>query len=72
MALRELGDQYSTQRMESACASALDYTPQPSYKSIQTVLKSARDRIAADAPAAAEPSEFGFTRGADYYGKGVK
>ena len=72
MALLKLGDQYSSQRLESACAMALDYTPQPSYKSIQTILKSGRDRIAAEAPATAEPSEFGFTRGADYYGKGVK
>jgi transposase len=92
MALLKLGDQYSPQRLESACAMALDYTPQPSYKSIQTILKSGRDRITADTPVVAEPSggnycensvkskgsfnefsdEFGFTRGADYYGKGVK
>ena len=72
MALLKLGDQYSPLRLESACAMALDYTPQPSYKSIQTILKSGRDRITAEAPAATEPSEFSFTRGADYYGKGVK
>lgn len=72
MALLKLGDHYSPQRLESACAMALDYTPQPNYKAIQTILKSGRDRIAAETPAASEPSEFGFTRGADYYQKGVK
>jgi len=72
MALLKLGDQYTSRRLESACAMALDYTPQPSFKSIQAILKSGRDRIAAEASDTPESSEFGFTRGADYYGKGVK
>lgn len=72
MALLKLAEHYASGRLESACAMALDYTPQPSYKSIQTILKSGRDRIAAETPAPVEPSAFGFTRGADYYGKGAK
>jgi transposase len=67
MALLKLSDQYSAKRLEAACERALFYTPRPSYKSIQTILKSGQD-IVREAPAAPPvPSEFGFTRGADYY-----
>lgn len=69
MALLKLSDQYSPERLEAACAKALFYTPRPSYKSIQTILKSGQDKQTEDAPASS--SEFGFTRGADYY-KGGK
>lgn len=72
MALLKLSDQYTPQRLESACAKALDYTPRPSYKAIQTILKSGQDRISKESAAPAEPSAFGFTRGADYYRKGAK
>lgn len=72
MALLKLGDQYTSQRLESACAKALEYTPRPSYKSIQTILKSGQDKIVKEAAAATEPSLFGFTRGADYYKGGNK
>lgn len=71
MALLKLSDQYSPERLEGACAKALFYTPRPSYKSIQTILKSGQDALAKernDAPSL-NPSEFGFTRGADYYGR---
>ena len=67
MALLKLSDQYTPQRLESACAKALDYTPKPSYKAIQTILKSGQDRISKESSADHESSEFGFTRGADYY-----
>ena len=72
MALLKLSDQYSPERLESACLKALDYTPRPSYKSIQTILKSGHDRITKESAADFEPSEFGFTRGADYYKGGNK
>lgn len=71
MALLKLSDQYSAERLEGACAKALFYTPRPSYKSIQTILKSGQDALAKeknDSPSA-NNSEFGFTRGADYYGR---
>lgn len=67
MALLKLSDQYSPQRLESACMRALDYTPRPSYKAIQTILKSGQDKTSKGSAAPAEPSPFGFTRGADYY-----
>ena len=68
MALLKLSDKHTPERLESACAKALHYTPRPSYKSIQTILKSGIDK--ADEPKSAAPSGFGFTRGAGYYEKG--
>lgn len=72
MALLKLSDQYTPQRLEAACAKALNYTPRPSYKAIQTILKSGQDKISEQSSASSEPSAFGFTRGADYYRKGAK
>ncbi len=74
VALLKLSDQYSPERLEAACAKGLFYTPRPSYKSIQSILKSGQDKPVVEEPE--EPStpssEFGFTRGADYYGRGRK
>ena len=74
MALLKLADTYTPERLESACAKALDYTPRPGYKTIQTILRTGQDRIAAEvaAPTSTDDADFGFTRGADYYGKGAK
>lgn len=66
MALLKLSDQYSPERLEAACAKALQYTPRPSYKSIQTILKSGQD-IEQKENEAESSSQFGFTRGAGYY-----
>jgi len=68
MALLKLSDKHTPERLESACAKALRYTPRPSYKSIQTILKSGIDKVDESKPDA--PSGFGFTRGAGYYKKG--
>lgn len=74
MALLKLADTYTPERLESACAKALDYTPRPGYKTIQTILRTGQDRISSEATAraATDDANFGFTRGADYYGKGGK
>jgi len=71
MALLKLSDQYTPERLEAACRKALDYTPRPSYKAVQTILKSGHDKISKES-APREPSAFGFTRGADYYKGGSK
>ena len=71
MALLKLSDQYTPQRLEAACIKALSYTPRPNYKSIQAILKSGQDKLS-EIAVPSEPSEFGFTRGADYYGRGRK
>lgn len=71
MALLKLGDQYTPQRLENACIKALDYSPNPSYKTIQLILKSGQDKIGLET-SPPEPSPHGFTRGAGYYAKGAK
>lgn len=68
MALLKLSDQYSPERLEAACAKGLFYTPRPSYKSIQTILKSGQDKPAEESEQPFNPSEYGFTRGSGYYG----
>ena len=65
----KLADKYSAERLESACRKALTYTPRLSFKNIQTILSSGQDK-AADEKCETEKnagSQYGFTRGADYY-----
>jgi len=69
MALLKLSDSYTPERLEAACDKALFYTPRPSYKSIQTILKSGQDRPS-ESPPPIPATTHGFTRGADYYGRG--
>lgn len=70
MALLKLADKYSAQRLESACARALSYTTRPSLKSVQAILKSGQDKLFESEPApetTSVASQYGFTRGAEYY-----
>lgn len=69
MALLKLSEQFSPERLEAACGKALHYTPQPSYKSIQAILKSGQDKPRDEDSTPSSGSEYGFTRGADYYGR---
>ena len=74
MALLKLGDKHSVARLEAACAKALTYTPNPSLKSIQTILQTGQDKIRQEQPVTQgnDCGEFGFVRGADYYGRNSK
>lgn len=74
LALLKLADKYSIDRLEAACAKALSYTPQPSYKSIQTILQTGQDKLKTEEHInqSAESEEFGFVRGAGYYGRNPK
>ena len=74
LALLKLADKYSIDRLEAACAKALSYTPQPSYKSIQTILQTGQDKLKTEDRTnhSAESEEFGFVRGAGYYGRNPK
>jgi transposase len=69
MALLKMADQYSPERLEAACAKAFFYTHRPSYKSIQTILKTGQDKLSEEPPIPTSDSH-GFTRGADYYRRG--
>jgi len=67
MALLKLAEKYTAPRLENACIRALSYSPRPTYKAIQTILQSGRDRLDDEPTEPCEPSVFGFTRGANYY-----
>lgn len=77
MGLLKLADKYSIVRLEEACRKSLTYTPRPSLKSVQTILKTGQDRLMEESDPK-EPSRpgqasiFGFTRGSDYYGGNKK
>jgi hypothetical protein len=70
MALLKLSDKHSPQRLEAACSRALTYTERPSLKSVQAILKSGQDKLVQSEPTpetASAVSQYGFTRGAEYY-----
>ena len=71
MALLKLADKYSVERLESACAKALTYTPQPSFKNVKFILASGQDKVAPsnESQHSENSTQYGFTRGADYYGR---
>lgn len=66
-ALLKLAEKYSAERLEAACKKALTYTPQPSYRNVQTILKSGHDRLD-EQPKKQDPAKHGFVRGSRYYG----
>ena len=68
--LLKLADKYSVARLEMACKRALAYTPAPSLKGIQTILKSAGDKLPEEPKTQdTSASQHAFTRGASYYGR---
>jgi len=71
MALLKLSDKYSSLRLEAACAKALFYTPHPSFKNVEAILKSGQDKLPDRKNEAPQNTENrGLTRGADYYKRG--
>lgn len=66
-ALMKLADKYSLTRLEEACQRGLSYTPSPSYKTIQTILKTGQDKLKSETPKSVTSGK-GFVRGADYFG----
>jgi len=71
-ALLHLTGKYSHARLEDACTRVLQFTMRPSYKAVSAVLKANQDVLGGDPPSgpAGELPEYGFIRGADYYGGG--
>ena len=72
----KLADKYSVNRLESACEKALVYTDTPSLKSVQTILTTGQDKPIKEEKKSTKKKEgtskettnYGFTRGANYYG----
>lgn len=71
LGLLKLADKYSPARLEGACKRALEYTPRPALKNIQAILASGQDKLPTE-PEPTSSSQYGFTRGADYYDRGKK
>lgn len=73
MGLLKLADKYSADRLENACQKALIYTPRPSLKNVQAILSSGQDKFQEDSVSQpSSSSQFGFTRGAEYYSRREK
>ena len=71
MGLLKLADKYSPERLERACKRALEFTPRPSLKNVQAILASGQDLLTEE-PEPAPSSQYGFTRGAEYYDRRKK
>jgi len=67
----KLCDKYGVERLEGACEKALSYTPNPSYKNIESILTSGSDKLEKSKkdikPAIDE--RYSYIRGAEYYGR---
>ncbi len=74
LGLIRLADKYSVTRVEAACQRALTFTPLPSYKSVKAILVTGQDKIAEESTLATTDAAatYGFTRGAEYYGRTIK
>ena len=73
-ALLHLSSKYSPERLEHACQRVLSFTPRPSYRAVDSVLKSRQDVLEASVKEqdtnVNSAVGHGFIRGAEYYGGG--
>lgn len=66
----KLADKNGAKRLEAACERALSYTPSPSYKNIDAILKSGSDKAEKQKiPEKHMDERHSFLRGAEYYGR---
>jgi transposase len=67
-ALLHLADKYTVERLEAACSKVLSFTIRPSFKAVQSVLKSGMDKtLHEEKPSENKALQYGFLRGAGYY-----
>lgn len=66
MGLLKSADKYSVKRLEAACERALMYSPQPTYRSVSTILKTGADKATKETTRESS-SKHGYKRGSDYY-----
>lgn len=67
MGILKLADKYTPGRLENACKKALTFTMRPSLKNIQAILSSGQDKEQPEIEEKSTTSQYGFTRGAEYY-----
>jgi hypothetical protein len=78
MGLTKLADQYSIERLESACKRAFSYSPRPNLKRIKTILKTGQDKLnssatrTTNADKVGQDCTHGFVRVVAYYGRKEK
>jgi len=66
MGVLKLFDKYGIKRLEAACKKALSFKPNPSYKNIDSILKSGQDKLVPPAEKAHTIDEsYSFTLGAE-------
>jgi transposase len=66
----KLADRHGAIRLEAACEKALTYTPSPSYKNIDAILKSGSEKIEKPRPMERQVDDsHSFIRGVEYYGR---
>ena len=64
----KLADKYTAQRLENACAIALEHIPNPTYKNIRLILEAGQDEmISKENEDDTSIQEHAILRGADYY-----
>ena len=70
MGILKMSDKYGVERLEAACARALSYTPQPTYRNLSAILKSGQDRVSYPNKVKDNTvsERHSFIRGAKYYG----
>jgi hypothetical protein len=73
-ALLHLSGKHTPERLERACQRVLSFTPRPSYRAVDSVLRSGHDALEDEKKGHERHSdaalEHGFIRGAGYYGGG--
>jgi transposase len=70
MGVLKLSSKFGAKRLEAACKKALSYTPNPSYKNIDAILKSGSDKLEEKSEQQKPVDEtYSFIRGAKYYGR---
>jgi transposase len=70
-ALLHLSGKYSRDRLEAACKRVREFSPRPSYKAVESVLKASVDSPQEKKTEKSDIAvQYGFLRGADYYAGG--
>jgi transposase len=71
MGVLKLAERNGAPKLEAACKKALTYTPSPTYKHVDSIIKSGLGNIEqASANVEEADNPHAFVRGADYYGRG--
>ena len=70
--LTKLADRYGHEKVENACERVLSYSSQPTIRNISTILKNRQESVKREAETRKSDagSQYGLTRGADYFRKG--